>query len=67
MDRYEVGTAVARQVRRVALSLFELAATGRRSSRSGACAIPLEYMVSLSVHRLLYDGIRAHEEPRSSS
>ena len=30
MDRYEVGTAVARQVRRIALSLFEMARRRRR-------------------------------------
>ncbi len=58
MDRYEVGTAVARQVRRVALSLFELS-DGVAVFEERACAVPLEYMVSLSVHRLLYDGIRA--------
>jgi tetratricopeptide (TPR) repeat protein len=57
MDRYEVGTAVARQVRRVALSLFELT-DGAAVFEERACAIPLEYMVSLSLHRLLYDGIR---------
>ena len=57
MDRYEVGTVVARQVRRVALSLFELS-DGAAIFEERACSIPLEYMVSLSVHRLLYDGIR---------
>jgi len=57
MDRYEVGTAVARQVRRVALSLFELT-DGAAVFEERACSIPLEYMISLSVHRLLYDGIR---------
>jgi tetratricopeptide (TPR) repeat protein len=58
MDRYEVGTAVARQVRRIALSLFELA-DGAVVFEERDCPIPLEYMISLSVHRLLYDGIRA--------
>jgi hypothetical protein len=58
MDRYEVGTAVARQVRRVALSLFELV-DGAAVFEERAAAIPLEYMVSLSIHRLLYDGIRS--------
>jgi tetratricopeptide (TPR) repeat protein len=57
MDRYEVGAAVARQVRRVALSLFELA-DGAAVFEDRAASIPLEYMVSLSIHRLLYDGIR---------
>ena len=58
MDRQEVGTAVARQVRRVALSLFELV-DGAAVFEERTSAIPLEYMVSLSIHRLLYDGIRA--------
>ena len=57
MDRYEVGTAVARQVRRVAISFFELT-DGAAVFEERACSIPLEYMISLSVHRLLYDGIR---------
>lgn len=58
MDRYEVGTAVARQVRQVALSLFELVDGAAVFEERGA-PIPLEYMVSLSIHRLLYDGIRS--------
>jgi tetratricopeptide (TPR) repeat protein len=58
MDRYDVGTAVARQVRRVALSLFELV-DGAALFDERDSAIPLEYMVSLSIHRLLYDGIRS--------
>ena len=57
MDRYEVGSAVARQVRRITLSLFELV-DGAALFEERACTIPLEYMVSLSAHRLLYDGIR---------
>jgi len=61
MDRYEVGTAVARQVRRVALSLFELT-DGAALFEGRACSIPLEYMISLSVHRLLYDGIRGMKD-----
>jgi tetratricopeptide (TPR) repeat protein len=58
MDRYEVGGMVARQVRRVALSLFELV-DGAALFEERASSIPLEYMVSLSIHRLMYDGIRA--------
>jgi hypothetical protein len=58
MDRYEVGTAVSRQVRQVALSLFELV-DGAAVFEERAAPIPLEYMVSLSIHRLLYDGIRS--------
>ena len=56
-DRYDVGSAVGRQVRRIALSLFELT-DGAAMFEERECAIPLEYMVSLSIHRLLYDGIR---------
>jgi len=57
VDRYDVGTAVARQVRRVVLSIFELN-DGVAVFEERACSIPLEYMVSLSVQRLVYDGIR---------
>src|SRR5512143_3375928 len=57
IDRPDVGTAVARQVRRIVLSLFDMA-DGAAVFEERACSIPLEYMVSLSVHRLLYDGIR---------
>jgi tetratricopeptide (TPR) repeat protein len=56
-DRYDVGGAVGRQVRRIALSLFELA-DGAAIFEERECVIPLEYMISLSIHRLLYDGIR---------
>jgi tetratricopeptide (TPR) repeat protein len=56
-DRYDVGGAVGRQVRRIALSFFELT-DGAAIFEERECAIPLEYMVSLSIHRLLYDGIR---------
>jgi tetratricopeptide (TPR) repeat protein len=57
MDKNEVGGSVARQVRRIVLSLFELT-EGAASFEERRCAIPLEYMVSLSLYRLLYDGIR---------
>ncbi len=57
IDRPDVGTAVARQVRRIVLSLFDMS-DGAAVFEERACTIPLEYMVSLSVHRLLYDGIR---------
>jgi tetratricopeptide (TPR) repeat protein len=56
-DRYDVGGAVGRQVRRIALSLFDLP-DGAAIFEERECAIPLEYMISLSIHRLLYDGIR---------
>ena len=55
-DRYDVGGAVGRQVRRIALSLFELT-DGAAMFEERECSIPLDYMVSLSIHRLLHDGI----------
>jgi tetratricopeptide (TPR) repeat protein len=57
MDKSEMGTAVARQVRRVVVSLFELQ-EGAASFEERRCPIPLEYMVSVSVSRILYEGIR---------
>jgi tetratricopeptide (TPR) repeat protein len=57
LDKRELGHSVARQVKRIVQSLFELEA-GAASFEDRKCAIPLEYMVSLSVHRLLYSGIR---------
>ena len=57
MDRYEVGTAVARQVRSIALTLFELT-DGAAIFEERECTIPLDYMISISIHRLFYDGIR---------
>jgi tetratricopeptide (TPR) repeat protein len=58
MDKKELGGSVARQVRRIALSLFEFT-EGAASFEERKCAIPLDYMVSLSVHRILHDGIRS--------
>jgi tetratricopeptide (TPR) repeat protein len=57
MDKDELGRSVARQVKRIVLSLFEFA-DGATSFEERPCAIPLEYMVSLSLHRLLYVGIK---------
>jgi tetratricopeptide (TPR) repeat protein len=57
MDKNELGTSVARQVRRIVLSIFE-AHEGVLSFEERPCAIPLDYMVSLSVQRMLFDGIR---------
>jgi len=58
MDKSELGHSVARQVRRIALSLFPLD-DGVVSFEERPCPIPLEYMVSLSLHRLLYQGIKS--------
>jgi tetratricopeptide (TPR) repeat protein len=58
MDAPELGKSVARQVKHVVLSLFALD-DGAASFEDRPCPIPLEYMVSLSVHRLLYIGIKS--------
>ena len=57
MDVDELGRCLARQVKRIVLSLFELP-EGVASFEERECPIPLEYMVSVSLHRLLYQGIR---------
>src|SRR5712692_3751124 len=57
LDKNEVGRSVARQVDRIVLSLFEFG-EGVAAFEDRASAIPLEYMVSLSIHRVLYDGVR---------
>jgi tetratricopeptide (TPR) repeat protein len=62
LDKNEVGRSVARQVDRIVLSLFEFV-EGVASFEERASVIPLEYMVSLSIHRLLYDGIRLMTSP----
>src|SRR5262245_16882996 len=57
MDKNELGHSVARQVKVIVLSLFSLT-EGAAFFDERRCSIPLEYMVSLSVPHLLYDGIR---------
>ena len=57
MDKTELGRSVARQVNRIALSVFPFA-DGVATFDERRSAIPLEYMVSLSMHRLLHDGIK---------
>jgi len=57
LEKNEMGRSVARQVDRIVLSLFEFP-EGVAAFEERNCAIPLEYMVSLSIHRMLYDGIR---------
>jgi tetratricopeptide (TPR) repeat protein len=61
MDKNELGTSVARQVRRIVISLFEFL-DGAASFDERECVIPLDYMVSVSVPKLLYDGIRAMKD-----
>jgi len=61
MDKDELGRSVARQVKRIAISLFELT-EGAAFFEERQCAIPLDYMVSLSLHRILYMGIKSMSE-----
>jgi tetratricopeptide (TPR) repeat protein len=58
LDRTELGRSVARQVKRIVVSLFEFG-EGVASFEERKCPIPLEYMVSVSIHRVLYMGIKA--------
>jgi tetratricopeptide (TPR) repeat protein len=58
LDRKEVGRSVARQVKRIVVSFFEFA-EGAASFEERRCPIPLEYMVSVSIHRIIYVGIKA--------
>jgi len=62
MDKREVGHMVARWVAKILISLFDLQA-GAAFFEERRCPIPLEYMVSLSVHRILYLGIRSMTNP----
>jgi tetratricopeptide (TPR) repeat protein len=57
LEKGEVGRSVARQVKRIVLSVFSFT-EGVSSFEERRSAIPLEYMVSLSLHQLLYEGIR---------
>ena len=57
MDKNELGHSVARQVKVIVMSLFSLT-EGAAFFDERRCSIPLDYMVSLSVNRLLYEGIR---------
>ena len=58
LEKNELGRSVARQVNRIVLSVFPFS-EGVATFDERPSAIPLEYMVSLSMHRVLYDGIKA--------
>jgi tetratricopeptide (TPR) repeat protein len=63
MEKDELGISVAKQVRRIVLSLFQLT-EGAAFFEERECVIPLEYMVSISVHQALYQGIRTMVNPQ---
>ncbi|HLA77869.1 MAG TPA: DUF4388 domain-containing protein [Vicinamibacteria bacterium] len=58
LEKQELGRSVARQVERIVLSLFTIE-DGVAAFEERACPIPLEFMVSLSIRRLLYQGIKS--------
>lgn len=58
LQKQELGRSVARQVERIVLSLFAFE-DGVAAFEERTCPIPLEFMVSLSARRLLYQGIKA--------
>jgi tetratricopeptide (TPR) repeat protein len=58
MDKTELGRSVSKQVHRIVLSVFPFE-EGVATFDERQSAIPLEYMVSLSMHRLLHEGIRS--------
>jgi tetratricopeptide (TPR) repeat protein len=60
VQKGEVGRLVARQVDRILLSTFAFT-DGLASFEERKTSIPLEYMVSLSMHRVLYEGIKTME------
>jgi uncharacterized protein DUF4388 len=60
LQKGEIGRMVARQVNRILLSTFAFT-DGVASFEERKTSIPLEFMVSLSMHRILYDGIKTME------
>ena len=60
VQKGEIGRMVARQVNRILLSTFAFT-DGVASFEERETSIPLEFMVSLSMHRVLYDGIKTME------
>jgi hypothetical protein len=62
MDKNAVGTSVANQVAKIVLSLFRLD-SGTATFEERPCTIPLEYMVSVPVQRLLLSGINVMKDP----
>ena len=63
LEKQEVGRSVARQVKRIVLSTFAFT-EGVASFEERRSAIPLEYMVSLSLPQLLYEGIRTMKDEK---
>jgi hypothetical protein len=62
LRRNEVGRTVARLTREISLSLFPLT-EGHGDLAEGEPSVPVEAMVGISLHRLLYVGIRSMRAP----
>jgi hypothetical protein len=62
LRRDEVGRTVARLAREITLSLFPLT-RGSAQFVEGEPSIPVEAMVGVSLHRLLYVGVRSMRSP----
>ncbi len=62
MREEDIGHQVAMQVNGIVVSLFEVE-QGIYSFDERACSIPVDLMVSLSIHRILLDGIRTMPNP----
>ncbi|MFQ5789709.1 MAG: DUF4388 domain-containing protein, partial [Acidobacteriota bacterium] len=62
MSQEELGRQVAVQVNRIILSLFRVN-DGIYSFDERPSVIPVELMVSLSIHRILLDGVRRMTDP----
>ncbi|MEE9263595.1 MAG: DUF4388 domain-containing protein [Vicinamibacteria bacterium] len=62
MSEEDIGHQVAMQVDGIVVSLFEVE-QGIYSFDERVCSIPVDLMVSLSIHRILLDGIRTMPNP----
>ena len=60
LQKGEMGRMLSRQVNRIITSTFAFT-DGLATFEERRTSIPLEYMVSLSMHRILYDGIKTME------
>ena len=60
LQKSEIGRMLSRQVNRIIASTFEFT-DGVATFEERRTSIPLEYMVSLSLPRILYDGIKGME------
>lgn len=60
LQKSDIGRMLSRQVKRIICSTFAFT-EGIATFEERKTSIPLEYMVSLSIHKILYDGIQDME------